>query len=142
MPAFKFHHAGDLPVYSTSHVYTGNVDKKADADLNGLTFCDLPWVLVKDSPLRKIFDEQWPEQQNYTRLFALGIDAYHLIRNISYLNNHDYARFSGQTGNIYLDKNHRLHRELLWAQFSYGQARYINTTIAPEKKSTDGKDKS
>jgi outer membrane PBP1 activator LpoA protein len=142
MPAFKFHHASDLPVFSTSHVYTGNIDKKSDADLNGLMFCDLPWILIKDSQLRKVFDEQWPEQQNYTRLFALGIDAYHIIRNINYLNNHDYARFSGQTGNIYLDENNRLHRELLWARFKRGQARYINTTIAPEKTSTDGKNKS
>lgn len=142
IPAFKFHHAGDLPVFATSHVYTGNVDKKSDADLNGLMFVDLPWILIKDSQLRKIFDEQWPEQQNYTRLFALGIDAYHIIRNINYLNNHDYARFSGQTGNIYLDENNRLHRELLWARFYRGQARYINTTIAPKKTLTNAKDKS
>lgn len=145
MPAFKFHHARDLPVYSTSHVYTGNVDKKADADLDGLLFCDLPWTLINNNHLKKILDEQWPEQQEFTRLFALGIDAYHIIRNIDYLKNHEYARFSGQTGNIYLDKNNRLHRELLWARFRKGMARYINTTIAPpesEKTSSNGKDKS
>jgi outer membrane PBP1 activator LpoA protein len=45
MPAFKFHRAGDLPVYSTSHVYTGTVNRELDSDLNGLVFCDLPWIL-------------------------------------------------------------------------------------------------
>lgn len=129
MPAFKFHHAGDLPVYSTSHVYTGFVDKRADSDLNGMMFCDLPWTLVSDNELRKIFDKTWPEQQNYTRLFALGIDAYHLIRNLNYLQSHDYARFEGQTGNIFLDENRRLHRELLWARFRHGQPVYMNTNI-------------
>jgi outer membrane PBP1 activator LpoA protein len=73
MPAFKFHHAGGLPVYATSHVYTGSIDKTADLDLNGLLFCDLPWTLVTNNNLRKIFDKEWPEQHNYTRLFALGI---------------------------------------------------------------------
>ena len=129
MPAFKFHHAGELPVYSTSHVYTGSVDKTADFDLNGLLFCDLPWTLVTENDLKKIFDSEWQEQHNYTRLFALGIDAYHVIRNLNYLASHDYARFSGQTGNIYMDENHRLHRELLWAKFSSGKPRFINTTI-------------
>ncbi len=133
MPAFKFHHAGDLPVYATSHVYSGSIDKTADIDLNGLLFCDLPWTLVADNELRKIFDTEWPEQHNYTRLFALGIDAYHVIRNLNYLTSHDYARFSGQTGNIYMDENQRLHRELLWAKFRNGKPRFINTTIAPKK---------
>jgi outer membrane PBP1 activator LpoA protein len=132
MPAFKFHHAGDLPVYSTSHVYTGSIDKTADLDLNGLLFCDLPWTLVSDNELRKAFDNDWPEQHNFTRLFALGIDAYHVIRNLNYLTSHDYARFSGQTGNIYMDENQRLHRELLWAKFRNGKPRFINTTIAPK----------
>jgi hypothetical protein len=132
MPAFKFHHAGELPVYATSHVYTGSIDKAADLDLNGLLFNDLPWILVADNNLRKIFDTDWPEQHNYTRLFALGIDAYHIIRNLNYLTSHDYARFSGQTGNIYMDENQRLHRELLWAKFRNGKPRFINTTIAPK----------
>lgn len=132
MPAFKFHHAGKLQVYSTSHVYTGRIDKAADLDLNGLLFCDLPWTLVADNDLRKIFDNVWPEQHNYTRLFALGIDAYHVIRNLNYLTSHDYARFSGQTGNIYMDDNQRLHRELLWAKFRHGKPSFINTTIAPK----------
>lgn len=142
MPAFKFHHAAELPVYSTSHVYTGNIDKSADRDLNGLLFCDLPWTLVADNNLKKIFDNDWQEQHNYTRLFALGIDAYHVIRNLNYLTSHDYARFSGQTGNIYMDENQRLHRELLWATFSNGKPKFINTTIAPEALPESGKDKS
>lgn len=142
MPAFKFHHAGDLPVYSTSHVYTGNIDKASDRDLNGLLFCDLPWTLVADNDLKKIFNNDWQEQHNYTRLFALGIDAYHVIRNLNYLTSHDYARFSGQTGNIYMDENQRLHRELLWAKFSNGKPEFINTTIAPKALPKSGQDQS
>ncbi len=131
MPALKFHHAGDLPVYSTSHVYTGNKDRSADMDLNGLMFCDLPWTLLGDHPLKQTFKNNWPDQQNYTRLFALGIDSYHLLYNLKLLSSLENAQFVGQTGNIYLDSNNRLHRESLWAKFKNGTAGYINTTIAP-----------
>lgn len=120
MPAFKFHHAGELPVYSTSHVYTGTIDRELDRDLNGLIFCDLPWVLQNNSPLAKTFTSNWPQQENYTRLFALGIDAYHLIYNLDYLENKDYAFYDGQTGNIQLDDHNRITRKLLWAKFKNG----------------------
>ena len=132
MPAFKFHHAGDLPVYSTSHVYSGNKNRSSDLDLNGLTFCDVPWTLMADTELNNTFNTYWPEQKNYTRLFALGIDSYHVLYNLNILSKYKYARFAGQTGNIYLDENNRLHRELLWAKFRKGSANYIDTTISPE----------
>ena len=120
MPAFKFHHAGDLPVYATSHVYTGKVNRELDRDLNGLIFCDLPWVLDNNSELEETFTRNWPQQASLTRLFALGIDAYHLIYNLEYLQNRDYAFYNGQTGNIQLDDYNRITRKLLWAKFEYG----------------------
>jgi uncharacterized protein len=120
MPAFKFHHAADLPVYSTSHVYTGKIDRELDRDLNGLVFCDLPWVLQNDSPLAKVFTLNWPKQENFTRLFALGVDAYRLVYNLDYLENKDFAFYDGQTGNIQLDDNNRIIRKLLWAKFENG----------------------
>jgi outer membrane PBP1 activator LpoA protein len=125
MPAFKFHHAGDLPVYSTSHVYTGTVSRELDRDLNGLIFCDLPWVLQHDSPLNKVFTKNWPQQENFTRLFALGVDAYYLTYNLDYLKNKDYAFYDGQTGNIQLDNNNRITRKLLWAKFENGLPVYF-----------------
>ena len=130
MPAFKFHHAGDLPVYSTSHVYTGKINRDLDRDLNGLIFCDSPWILQNNSPLAKVFARNWPQQQNLTRLYALGIDAYHLIYNLNYLKNNDYAFYSGQTGNIQLDDNNRITRSLLWAKFSNGKPVYFEPVIS------------
>lgn len=125
MPAFKFHHAGDLPVYSTSHVYAGKSNRDLDRDLNGLVFCDIPWVLQNTSPLENVFTQNWPQQKSLTRLFALGIDAYHLIYNLDYLQNKNYAFFDGQTGNIRLDENNRITRKLLWAKFERGRAVYF-----------------
>ncbi|VAW52397.1 Penicillin-binding protein activator LpoA [hydrothermal vent metagenome] len=129
MPAFKFHHAGDLPVYSTSHVYTGKINRDLDRDLDGLTFCDLPWILQNHSPLANVFSKNWPEQQSLTRLYALGIDAYHLVYNLDYLNKNSYAFYDGQTGNIQLDENNRVTRKLLWAQFKSGRPVYFEPVL-------------
>lgn len=129
MPAFKFHHASDLPVYATSHVYTGQINAELDRDLNGLIFCDLPWILQNNSPLAKTFTENWPQQENYTRFFAFGIDAYHLINNLDYLANNDYASYDGQTGNMQLDAYNRITRKLLWAQFKQGLPVYFTPVV-------------
>ena len=131
MPAFKFHRAGDLPVYATSHVYNGKPDPAADRDLNGLVFCDLPWLLTSQSPHKQRFTQQWPELQPYVRLFALGLDAYHLVRNLSYLESGDFARFAGETGNLSLDDTGRIHRELVWARFVNGRPVYQDFSPAP-----------
>lgn len=129
MPAFKFHHASDLPVYSTSHVYTGNINKELDRDLNGLVFCDLPWILQNNSVLKNVFAKSWPQQENFTRLYALGIDAYRLVYNLDYLENKDFAFYDGQTGNIQLDENNRITRKLMWAKFKSGKPVYFEPAI-------------
>ena len=142
IPALKFHHAGDLPVYATSHVYSGNLDKNADRDLDGVIFCDLPWTLTTDNTLKKNFNTTWKDQRTYTRLFALGIDAYNIVENLQYLQTHDYARFSGETGSISMDENRRLHRELLWARFKNGKPVYLDLSIPPANTAADGKTQS
>jgi len=138
IPALKFHHAGDLPVYATSHVFSGNLDRNADRDLDGVIFCDLPWTLTSDNVFKKSFNVTWKDQRAYTRLFALGVDAFNIIQNLKYLQSHDYARFSGETGNISMDENLRLHRELLWAQFKNGVPVHLDLTILPVKEGDDG----
>lgn len=142
IPALKFHHAGDLPVYATSHVYSGSLDRNADRDLDGVIFCDLPWTLTSNNVYKTSFDSTWKDQRVYTRLFALGVDAYNIVQNLKYMQAHDYARFSGETGNISVDANQRLHRELLWAQFKNGVPVYLDLTILPARNTADGADKS
>ena len=137
IPALKFHHAGDLPVYATSHVYSGYLDKNADRDLDGVIFCDLPWTLTTDNTLKQNFNTTWKDQRTYTRLFALGIDAYNIVQNLQYLQTHNYARFSGETGSISMDENQRLHRELLWAKFKNGKPVYLDLTIPPDNTAAD-----
>ncbi len=44
-PQLKFHHAGDLPIYATSHIYSGIEDNEKDRDLGQISFVDTPWLL-------------------------------------------------------------------------------------------------
>ncbi len=125
-PQFKFHYAGEIPVYATSHAYSGQVNQQADRDIDELNFCDMPWILNPQSNFKQSLQRYWPEQQRYTRFFALGIDAYNLIPFLTRLQEKPYERFSGQTGNLYLDPLNRIHRELLWAQFDSGTPKLLD----------------
>lgn len=130
-PQFKFHYAGEIPVYSTSHAFTGQLKKRADRDIDDLNFIDMPWILNRPNRQKQSLINLWPEQQRFTRFFALGVDAYNLIPFLGRLQGKSYERFSGQTGNLYLDSTNRIHRELLWAQFNRGVPKLIDISTMP-----------
>ncbi len=132
-PQFKFHYAGDLPVYATSHAFSGKINPAIDRDLNELYYTDMPWMLTPNPAIKKIFKKYWPEEERLSRFYALGYDAYNLIPYLAQLKAKPYERFSGQTGNIYIDDKQRLHRELLWAQFIKGKPELIELTYVPEE---------
>ena len=136
-PQFKFHYAGEIPVYATSHAFTGQLDKQADRDIDDLNFLDMPWILNAPSKAKQSLINYWPEQIRYTRFFALGVDAYNLIPFLGRLQGKSYERFSGQTGNLYLDPFNRIHRELLSAQFKRGIPKLIDINTLPINLSLD-----
>jgi outer membrane PBP1 activator LpoA protein len=123
-PQLRFHHAPKVPVYATSHSYGGTVDADMDRDMNGVMFADMPWTLTTErdtSGLKAEITALWPnEAKRYSRLYALGVDAYHIIGQLNTLrrNRSDYYR--GETGDLYLDINNRLQRRLIWARFERG----------------------
>lgn len=121
LPQLKFHHASDLQVYSTSHAFSGVVNKNADRDINQLIYCDIPWVLETNQTKTSI-EKNWPDtSKRYTRLYALGADAYHLIPYLGRLKTRSGEHFNGYTGNLHLDPLLRIHRELISAQFINGE---------------------
>ncbi len=128
-PQLRFHRAGDIPVYSTSHVFAANPDPSLDRDMDGLFFCDIPWVLDYEgrwTKQREQLHSLWPNRsQRFQRLFALGYDAYQLGPWLESLNMPGFAYFSGATGILTLDQNKQLHRTLVWAQFRKGRPQPI-----------------
>ncbi|MDH4273759.1 MAG: penicillin-binding protein activator [Gammaproteobacteria bacterium] len=121
-PQLNFHHAADLPIYSTSHIYVGKRDSAADRDLNGVVFGDMPWVLSgeRTSPLAQRVYAAWPEANQQSRLYAMGVDAYSLVYYLEWLRNNGNARIKLATGTLYLDEQRQIRRQLTWAQFTNG----------------------
>ena len=123
-PQLKFHRAADIPVYATSHVYSGSLNPDMDRDMNGVRFSDMPWTLLDDqnaSSLKHQIINTWPNASSrYVRFFALGIDAFNIIPELNRLRRNRFAAFQGQTGVLYLDVANRFQRRLLWAQFQKG----------------------
>ena len=81
-PTLDFHYASDLPVYASSHIYTGKSDRKQDRDLNGIRFTTLPWFFDNQSPEKTMINKVAKPAPSYQRLYALGVDSYHLYPQI------------------------------------------------------------
>ncbi len=129
-PQLRFHRVGDLPVYSTSHIFTGVIDSTKDIDMNGVIFTDMPWILDTTHQLSIIQDalnRNWAqEKSNYRRLYALGIDAYRLIPEIGRLGVDKNSYLLGETGDLKLDSNNIIKRKLRRAQFVEGKPVLLN----------------
>lgn len=123
-PQFSFHHASRIPIYATSHIYTGSPDPTRDTDLNGILFCDTPWTLDDGGSwqhIKQSINTQWPENaKHYSRLYAMGIDAWQIIPYLDQLGSGLFNEYLGVTGNLSLDNAQQLHRELRWARFKHG----------------------
>lgn len=135
-PQLKFLYAGDLPIYTTSHAFEGRPDQAKDRDLDGVMFTDMPWLLTPQQfPLRDNIRQAWPETADqYARLYALGVDAYHLIPYLDSLHNSPYEEFPGATGRLTMDKNNRIRRTVLWARFVGGLPRLLPQTAPPSQQ--------
>ncbi len=125
MPQLKFHHAGDLPVYSISRIFSGKVSPRDDRDLEGLRFVDIPWLLTPNAEsqgLREQVEGAWPQAGGgLTRLYAMGADAYALIPHIEQMHREPGLRLEGFTGTLSMLDDGRIRRESLWAEFRDGR---------------------
>ncbi|MDT8388223.1 MAG: penicillin-binding protein activator [Thiogranum sp.] len=143
-PQLKFHHAGDLPVFGTSHLFSTSGGQQLDRDINGVFFCDMPWILDSDGDWfaqRRRIAAIWPERdERNPRLFALGIDSYRVLPWLATLDRPGLAHFPGATGLISIDSARQLHRSLEWAQIRNGKPHKLVST--PETLSMEGQNES
>jgi uncharacterized protein len=122
MPLLRYYYAGDVPVYSTSSVYGGYPNSIRNRDLDGIIFCDMPWVFDHN-----LGHKNWPEQLNsYNRLYALGMDSYALSNQLNQLLLFLAMGVRDNSGILYLNTNGQVGRILSWGQFKRGIAEQIN----------------
>jgi hypothetical protein len=126
-PQLKFHQAQSLPVYATSHISSSNSNSDDDRDLNDIQFVDIPWML--DNSDNRDFQEirhYWPSSsKHFSRLYALGIDAYRLIPALRRLMINPGETELRNTGQLSVDKNGRVKRALLIATYDRGIAKLL-----------------
>lgn len=138
-PALDFNYASDLPVFAISSVYGGTPSPSTDADLNGIRFVEVPWLLGDDSRLHRNAEEVWPEGHGrYERLFALGVDAYRLHARLRMLHAVPESFLPGVTGQLSVDSDRRLVRELQWAWFVRGKPKRMPVVVNRDENRSHG----
>ncbi|WP_223548537.1 penicillin-binding protein activator [Pseudomonas sp. A-B-19] len=128
-PTLNFQYAGDVPVYATSHVFSASGDANQYNDMNGIRFCETPWLLDANDPLRRQVTAQWPQAAgSLGRLYAMGVDAYRLAPRLGQLKSLPDSRIDGESGSLGMTQSQRVVRQLPWAQFANGQVQRLPDT--------------
>ncbi|WP_435275911.1 penicillin-binding protein activator [Psychrobium sp. nBUS_13] len=120
-------YANQVPVFVGS---SGNAYRMTDSGLthlNQLTISEIPWLLSTDNELSPSkIKRLWPKmKQSQLRLFAMGHDAYGLIERLAQMRLFPEYRLQGLSGQLNLDEQSKIHREMSWAQFQRGRLKKI-----------------
>ena len=116
---------GPAQTFATSRILEGEPDRLRDAELNGVRFVAMPWLLQPDHPAVMVYagaNAQPPAPTNMERLYGFGIDPYRLA--VAFVTGTDLTRepLDGVTGRIHLGPDRHFVRELTAAQFIVGRA--------------------
>ncbi|TWR97796.1 penicillin-binding protein activator [Pseudomonas saxonica] len=128
-PTLNYQYASDLPVYATSHVFSASGNQDQYNDMNGVRFCETPWLLEPGNPLRQQVAAQWPQASgSLGRLYAMGVDAYILTSRLGQLKALPDSRIDGLSGSLGMSPTQHVERQLPWAEFVNGQVQRLPDT--------------
>ncbi|MDT0500180.1 MULTISPECIES: penicillin-binding protein activator [unclassified Halomonas] len=127
-PTLDYYGANKLPVYATSHLFSGQLNPRLDGDLNDVMFLDIPWqipdaaaggedALPFTASYRSLREEADP---NLFRLNAMGVDAFELARRLPQFQLVSNSELFGATGSLRAGQDGRIQRTLPWARFIDG----------------------
>ena len=124
-----------IPIFASSRSHDIKSDKTDKKDLAGLYFSEIPWMLPltgTQQTLRSDFDEIWPERSTLEQqLFAMGFDAVQLIPHLRQLQMVPGKTLAGLTGNLTVNQDGDVERQLKWAQ--YREKQIVTLDIKTEK---------
>ncbi len=135
-PHIDFLKAHDVPVYATSRIFSGEIDKIADQDLDGIRFAAMNWLVDQGdttSKLRRKLKSEHPLPVGLNRIYAMGIDTYNLVSRLDTLHQNSKARYHGITSTMTVDEMGRVVRHPMWAQFADGTPEPILHLPDPER---------
>jgi len=113
-PQLEFHRAGDLPLYASSSVWNGYLDKQQLADLSGVTISDAPLLLARKD--RDAANKLFPDTLSDLRLYAMGRDALKLSFYVDALSQNPQQTLDGQTGSLSIDSEGSVLRQTVWVK--------------------------
>jgi len=114
-----------LPKVATAQILNGG-GGKGDAELDGIEYPDLPWLLGQGGGLPEsgALAKSLPGARGGgQRLFAFGADAWRLVAYFERLYNDPSATIQGATGELQIAIHGGVTRSPAWAVFSGGHGR-------------------
>lgn len=118
----------NLPTYATSQVHVATGNAVGQHELNGITFVDMPWVLMPDHPAVVSYPRaaNIAKQSDQDRFYALGIDAWRIGQNLLEGSYSEADTLDGVTGYIRPGNARQFVREAIAAQFQNGVPKLLN----------------
>lgn len=117
----------NTPFYGTSQLYAARGDSMTNADLEGVRFLDMPWLVQADHPAVMIYPRPVAaaNSNEQERFYALGIDAYRVSQTLLDAPPPSATSIDGVTGRIDLSTGQTLGRSLTPAEFGPEQPRAL-----------------
>ncbi|MGF1725818.1 penicillin-binding protein activator [Photobacterium nomapromontoriensis] len=104
-------------LYASSRSYPDRDAKTSE--VQGIEFSDIPLLVNANQNFMARFDELWPNSKNTDlRLHAFGMDAYKMITDLPQMQVVDNYTIQGNTGQLSLDDQCVIQRQLSWAMFT------------------------
>ena len=130
LPQLRFHRGIGLPVFGAGTSVPDRPDSSARSDLEGLVFGRMPWLLdepsapMADQPGQQMINTDPPTPR--TRLQALGIDSYRLLKGISALARDPSLSMPGASGRLSINERHQIGRAMVPVQMTQRGIRRLN----------------
>ncbi len=127
-----------LSIFATSTIYAnGTANPSLDKDLNDVVFCDMPWILTPNEDalnLQNTLQQYWSNSMSsFRRVFAFGVDVYRLTAQLLQEPAPTIVQLQGQSGNLSLNGQGVVKRQLLWAQFMNGAPALLTGMSLPSQ---------
>lgn len=110
VPLLHYYYATNIPIFASSIIYSGTPNPIKDADLDGVTICDIPW---------RVYPRKTDSRDNHP-LYAVGEDAYHLSQALYRLQTLRAFPLYSNTGALTLATNNQIHRRMPCLTMQHG----------------------
>jgi outer membrane PBP1 activator LpoA protein len=121
--ALALNGASAIPLLSSVDIFEIK-DEKTNTQLDGITFLQMPWLLGRHNAASVSISQLKPlpsaRSLSGSRLNAFGIDSWLISTHLQAWLNNPNGTLNGATGNLHLEPNGTIERDLPWSVYSNG----------------------